>query len=264
MNLALIGAGVMGSAILERAIAAGIVAPSDVRVAEVVDSRRNAIAARFGVAVTADAGEAISGAGLVLLAVKPQDLGSVRGTVDPGAVIVSIMAGVKIGTIATAFGHDRIVRVMPNTPAAIGAGVSAWTATPHVAAEQLERVGTLLRAIGTEIYVDDEKKIDMATALSGSGPAYVFLFIESLIDAGVSLGLTRQQSQLLATETVLGSALYLREAGQSPAELRAAVTSPAGTTAAGLLEMEKGAFRATVIEGVRAAFRRAVELGQLP
>jgi pyrroline-5-carboxylate reductase len=173
------------------------------------------------------------------------------------------MAGVRIATLAAAFGHDRNVRVMPNTPAAIGEGISAWTATPEVDPAQLETVSALLRSVGGEVYVEDEKKIDMATALNGSGPAYVFLFIESLIEAGVIMGLTRQQSELLAVQTVLGSARYALESEQSPADLRAAVTSPGGTTAAGLLEFEKGAFRSTVIEGVRAAHRRAIELGQL-
>jgi pyrroline-5-carboxylate reductase len=261
MKLGIVGGGVMGTAIIERAIASGTVAAADVCIAEVIAARRDDLASRLGVKVTGTATEAMDGADIVLLAVKPQDLGSVKGAVSGEAVIVSIMAGVRVATISAAFGHERIVRAMPNTPAAIGEGISAWTATPGVTPEQCDAVAALLRSIGSEVYVDDEKKIDMATALSGSGPAYVFLFIESLIEAGVSMGLTRAQSEALAIQTVAGSGAYAREAGRSAAELRAAVTSPGGTTAAGLLEMEKGAIRATIIEGVRAAHGRAIELG---
>ncbi len=261
MKTAVIGGGVMGTAVLERAIAAGVLAADDVTVVDIVAAKRDELAAKLGVSTSADAAAAMRGAGLVLLAVKPQDLASVSGAVANDAVIVSIMAGVRIATIATAFTHERIVRAMPNTPAAIGEGISAWTATPLVTPEQRETVAGLLRAIGAEVYVENEKKIDMATALNGSGPAYVFLFIEALIEAGVSMGLTRAQSEALALQTVAGSARYAQSSPQSPADLRAAVTSPGGTTAAGLLEMEKGAFRAAVMEGVRAAHRRAIELG---
>ena len=139
--------------------------------------------------------------------------------------------------------------------------MSVWTATEAVSAEQRATMGRLLGSFGREIFVEDEKKIDMATALSGSGPAYVFLFIEAMVEGGVAIGLTRAQAQEMALQTVLGSAKYALESGRGPGELRGQVTSPAGTTAAGLLEMEKGAIRATIIEGIRAAHRRAMELG---
>lgn len=261
MKVGIVGGGVMGEAILSRALAAGTLDASSVTVAEVVPARADRLAATYGVSTTASANEALAGAGLVLLAVKPQDLGSVRGSVAAGAVIVSIMAGIRIETIAEAFQHDRIVRVMPNTPAAIGEGISAWTATAAVTGEQRDAVRGLLSAIGREVYFDDEKKIDMATALSGSGPAYVFLFIEALIEGGVAVGLTRAQASELAIQTVAGAARYAAAAGQSPADLRAAVTSPAGTTAAGLLALEEASFRAAVIHAVQAAHQRAVELG---
>jgi pyrroline-5-carboxylate reductase len=139
--------------------------------------------------------------------------------------------------------------------------MSVWTATLTVEHDQRETVRNLLGAFGREIYVDDEKKIDMATAVSGSGPAYIFLVMEALIEGGVNVGLTRAQAEEMVLQTVYGSALYALESGRSPAELRAAVTSPAGTTAAGLLELEKGAVRAALIECVRAAHARAKELG---
>jgi pyrroline-5-carboxylate reductase len=140
--------------------------------------------------------------------------------------------------------------------------MSAWTATASVSEEQREYTRALLSAIGRELYVDDEKKLDMVTAVSGSGPAYVFMFIEALIDGAVAVGLPRPTAEELALQTVYGSALYAQESPRSAADLRAMVTSPAGTTAAGLIELEKGAFRASLIECVRAAYQRAVELGK--
>lgn len=261
MKVGIVGGGVMGEAILARALAVGVLDAADVVVAEVVADRAARLAATHGVRATGSAREAFTGADVVILAVKPQDLGSVRGAIAAGAVIVSIMAGVRIDTIAAAFNHDRIVRVMPNTPAAIGEGMSAWTATAAVDEAQRDLVRSILTAVGRELYVDDEKKIDMATALSGSGPAYVFLFLESLIEGGVAAGLTRAQASELAVQTVSGAARYAAQSGQSPADLRAAVTSPAGTTAAGLLALEEAAFRAAVINAVRAAHARAIELG---
>ncbi len=264
MRLAIVGGGVMGEAILTSALACGLAEPGETSVAEVVASRRAELAERHGVRVTGNAAEAMAGSDFVVLSVKPQDLKSVEGAVPAEAVLCSIMAGVRIATLEADFGHDRIVRVMPNTPAAIGAGMSAWTATAAVSDEQRAITRTLLASFGSELYVDDEKKIDMATALSGSGPAYVFLFLEAMIEGGVSVGLPRAQAEEMALQTVLGAAQYAKQSGKSAAELRAMVTSPAGTTAAGLLELEKGAMRAVIIECVRAAHRRAVELGGPP
>ena len=261
MRIGVIGGGVMGEAILQAALARGVFEQDSVTVAEVVATKRAELAATHGVAVTDSAAEAMAGAELVLLCVKPQELGSVRGVAEPGAVVVSIVAGTRIATLQQAFGTERIVRVMPNTPAAIGAGMSAWTATAAVDEPQRAAVRAILAATGRELYVDDEKKIDMATAVNGSGPAFVFLFIEAMIDGGVSIGLPRAAAEDLAIQTVLGSAQYALASDRPVAELRARVTSPAGTTAAGLLELEKGAVRADIIEAVRAAHRRAVELG---
>jgi pyrroline-5-carboxylate reductase len=200
-------------------------------------------------------------ADLVILSVKPQDIHSVQGAMRPDALLVSIMAGVRIATIEAEFRHTRIIRVMPNTPVAAKAGMSVWTATPAVSPEQHELTRVLLGAIGREIYVDEEKKVDMATAVSGSGPGYVFLFIEAMIEGAVLIGLTRAQAEEMVLQTVYGSAVFAQESGRTAADLRALVTSPAGTTAAGLLELEKGAVRASIIEAIRAAYQRAGELG---
>ncbi|MFN0095246.1 MAG: pyrroline-5-carboxylate reductase [Dehalococcoidia bacterium] len=262
MRLTIIGGGVMGEAILSAALARGVYGPSDVTVCELVETRRNALHARYGVHTTPESGDAMRSADVVILSVKPQEVGSVQGRLRPDALLVSIMAGVGLAQLRAEFEHTRIVRVMPNTPAAVNAGMSAWTATPEVDDQQRELTRGLLAAIGREAYVDSEKKVDMATAVSGSGPAYVFLVMEALIEGAVSVGLPRAQAEELVLQTVLGAAQYAQETGMKPAELRAMVTSPAGTTAAGLLELEKGAVRASFIECVRAAYKRAVELGQ--
>jgi pyrroline-5-carboxylate reductase len=260
VKVAVVGGGVMGEALLAGALDRGVFDPAEVTVIEKVDARRTQLRAAYGVEATADFGP-MGEAGLVLLAVKPQELVTVKGRVRPGALLLSIMAGVRIATIQEAFDHPFVVRAMPNTPAAIRAGMTAWTAAPGVTIDQRSIARRLLAAVGREIYVDDERKVDMATAVSGSGPAYVYLFIEALVEGAVTVGLPRAQAEEMVVQTVVGAAQYAQESGKSAAELRAMVTSPAGTTTAGVLELEKGALRASVIGAVRAAFARAVELG---
>jgi pyrroline-5-carboxylate reductase len=261
MKVAIVGGGVMGEAILAAAVDRGVFSPSEVTVCEVIEHRRNQLHGEYQVAVAADCAEVMPDADLVLLSVKPQDMKSIRGNLRDEGLLISIMAGVRIHSIAAEFHHERIVRVMPNTPVAAKAGMSVWTATAGVTAEQRELTRGLLTAIGRELYVDDEKKLDMATAVSGSGPGYVFLFIEAMIEGAVAIGLPRAQAQEMVLQTVYGSAIYAHESGRSPAELRAMVTSPAGTTAAGLLALERAAVRAAVVDGIRAAYDRACELG---
>ncbi|MGH2633019.1 MAG: pyrroline-5-carboxylate reductase [Tepidiformaceae bacterium] len=261
MNVTIIGGGVMGEAILGAAIERGVFNPADVTVCELLEHRRAQLLTEYGVGVATESGPSMELADLVVLSVKPQDLHSVQGAIPPTALLLSIMAGVRIATIEAEFRHSRIVRVMPNTPAAAKAGMSVWTATPSVTVEQRELARGLLGAIGREMYVEDEQKLDMATAVSGSGPGYIFLIIEAMIEGAVSIGLSRKQAEEMVLQTVYGSAVYARESGRDPAILRAMVTSPAGTTAAGLLELERGAVRASIIECIRAAHRRAGELG---
>jgi pyrroline-5-carboxylate reductase len=263
MNVAIIGGGVMGEAILAAAIERGVFDPAAVTVCEKVEHRRQQLHSEYGVAVTTDANDAMAHAGLVVLSVKPQEMHSVHGVLAPETALLSIMAGVRISSLRAEFHHDRIIRVMPNTPVAAKAGMSVWTATESVTGEQRDLARGLLGAIGRELYVEDEKKLDMATAVSGSGPGYVFLFIEAMIEGAVAIGLTRAQAEETVLQTFYGAAIYAQESGRSAAELRAMVTSPAGTTAAGLFELEKGAVRASVIECIRAAHRRAQELGDL-
>jgi pyrroline-5-carboxylate reductase len=261
LNVTFIGGGVMGEAILSAALKSGLLAPGDVTVVEIVEARRAFLSETYGVHVADKAAKPLKAAAAVILAVKPQDMGSVAGTLRKDALLLSIMAGVTIGTVTRAFDHGAIVRVMPNTPATIGEGMSVWTATGDVTDTQKKFAGDLLGACGRQLYVASEKKLDMATALSGSGPGYVFLMIEAMIEGGVIVGLTRAEAEEMAIQTVFGSAAYALQTDDSPADLRARVTSPAGTTAAGLQELEKAGVRAGIIEAIRAAHRRSVELG---
>ena len=268
MRTAFIGGGVMGEAMLARALVAGVVAPADVCVAEPLDDRRAYLATTHGVAVTADAAEAAATAELVVIAVKPQQIAAVletlAGTFDAKQTALSIVAGVPLKALVEGLKHPHVVRVMPNTPARIGAGISVWTAAPGVSASGRAAAAALLGALGREWYVDDEAYLDMATAVSGSGPAYVFAFIEALAEAGVHLGMPREMALVLATETVAGSGRLARESGEDPAVLRASVTSPGGTTAEALAALDRGGFAATIREAVAAAHRRAKELGGNP
>lgn len=261
MKVTIIGGGVMGEAILAAALERGVFDAASVTVCELLEQRRAQLHSEYGVTVTTDSLRGMEDADLVLLSVKPQDVHSVTGAIRSEALLLSIMAGVRIPTLEQEFRHGRIVRVMPNTPVAAKAGMSVWTATEGVTDEQRGLARNLLGAIGREMYVADEHKLDMATAVSGSGPGYVFLFIEAMIDGAVAVGLTRKQAEEMVLQTFYGSAVYAMASGKPASELRAMVTSPAGTTAAGLLELEHSAVRASIIDCVRAAYERSVELG---
>ena len=255
----------MAEAILTGVIKAGAASPGDIVASDVVEARRDYIAATHGVATTSDNVEALKEAEIAVLAVKPQNLGEVlaglTGKGAPGQAVLSIVAGASIRAVSAGLGHDRVIRAMPNTPGQVGAGITVWTCTGSVTATQRQAAAGILQALGEEVAVQDEKLIDMATALSAGGPAYVFLFIEALTDAGVYLGMARDLAARLAAQTVLGSARMVLETGQHPAQLRDMVTSPGGTTAEALLQMEEGGFRATMLKAVTAAYRKARALG---
>ena len=237
----------------------------EVRIGEPVGSRREYLQEKYGLRAHADNLEALEGAEIAVLSVKPQSLPEVmaalRGALDEETAVLSIVAGATMETLTEGLDHAAVVRVMPNTPAQIGAGMSVWTAAPEVAEERREAARRILRTLGDEVYVPDEKLIDLATALSASGPAYVFLFIEALIDAGVYLGMDRAMARRLVVQTVLGSTMLVRDAGRHPAELKDMVTSPGGTTVEALLELEEGGFRASVINAVIAAYEKSRSLG---
>jgi pyrroline-5-carboxylate reductase len=236
-----------------------------VRIGEPVLERRELLVSRHGVRTTDRNREAVGDAEIVVLAIKPQHayeaFVDLRGQFAPGQLVLSIIAGVTLSCLTSELGHEAVVRVMPNTPAQIGEGMSVWTATPAVSELGRSQVRAILQSLGREVFVADEKYLDMATALSGSGPGYVFLFLEAMVDAGVHLGFPRKVAEELVFQTVLGSTRMARESGRHLAELRNLVTSPAGTTAAGLQELEDGRLRAVVDQAVMAAYERCQELG---
>lgn len=266
MRIGIIGGGFMGEGFLRGVLRGGLATPEEIAVAETVEARRVALS-EHGVRVTDDAQSACIGAELVLLAVKPQDLPAVaeglRGALGPQTVLLSIAAGVPLADVQRYSGHRAAVRVMPNLPAAIGEGAAVLYAAAEVTAAQLDLTHALLEAVSTVVLeVRDDDAIDLATAVHGSGPAYVYLVMESMIDASVRLGMTRPDATALVLATVAGSARYAIQVGQHPAELRNAVTSPGGTTAAALAELEGAGVRAAFDEAIEAAFLRAQELGE--
>ena len=264
MKLAIIGGGAMGEAILKACLTAGVARSDEITVSDVAAGRRDHLSATYGVAVTDDNAAAVRGAGLVLLGVKPQEFATaaegLKGRLDTDQTVLSIMAGVPVARIAEALGHEAVVRAMPNTAAFVAQAMSVWIAGPGVTVAGRRLAAELLAALGRELEVTDERFLDIATALSGSGPGYVFLFLEALIDAGVALGLERDAAHELATQTLLGTAMLASESDKSAAELREMVTSKGGTTAAGLAVLEEAGVRDAVVRAVAAAHRRAKEL----
>lgn len=265
MRLSFIGGGMMGEAIIAGAIANDVTDAGSITVAEIAAARRKVLSSKYGVKVTADAAEAANSSDIVVVAVKPQEFAgcapTLAGKLRPAQTVMSIMAGVRIATISQLLEHEPVVRAIPNTPATIGEGMSVWTATSAVKKPALDSVRLLLTVLGKEIYVDSEKYVDMATAVSSSGPAYVFLVMEAMIDAAVHIGLRREMAVPMVVQTLLGSSRYAQESGRHPAELRNQVTSPGGTTTEGLLALEEAGLRAAFTQAIEAAYHKAQELG---
>ena len=265
-KIGVVGTGKIGSAIVRGVIRAGLVPTDQVMASDVSDGLRHAIAAELGIKVTPDNGEVCDFANVVILAVKPQILDSVVKEIAPkvgkAKLLVSVAAGVPLSRIEVSLAPGtRVVRVMPNISCVVGAGASGYAGGAHATADDLEKVGSILGSFGIALPVE-EKYLDAVTGLSGSGPAYVFLFMESLADGGVQVGLSREVALKLALQTVYGSARMALESAKHLGELRDEVTSPGGTTIAGLYALEKGGFRGIVMEAVLQATRRSQELGK--
>jgi pyrroline-5-carboxylate reductase len=269
-TIAFIGAGVMGEAMIAGLIRREIVRPEKLIAAGPRLERLEELRSSYGIKTTPDNAAASREADVVVISTKPQRLAVViqdlKGSIRSEALILSIVAGAPIAKISTGLGHDRVVRSMPNTPAQIGEGITVWTASPAVTQEQRELARQLLTALGDEEFVEEESYLDMATALSGTGPAYVFLFMEALVDAGVHLGFPRRLAEKLVTHTVLGSVdYYLKRSGELHlAHMRNQVTSPGGTSAAALYYLEKAGFRTAVSRAIWAAYERSQQLGEEP
>ena len=264
-RIATVGSGVMAEAIIAGLLRGNLVAPEHIVASHPRAERREALERSHGIRTIDENAAAIEGADIVLLAIKPQMLARVgrelRGRLQPGQLVISILAGATTRALTGHLGHSEVVRSMPNTPAQLGRGVTVWYATPETSASQREQAGALLAALGMQFEVDDERLVAMATAVSGTGPTYVFLVMEALIDAAVHLGFARHVAHDLVIETLEGSTLFAKQSGMHPAELRNMVTSPGGTSAAALHELESGRLRTVLSEAVWAAFRRTVELG---
>ncbi|MBD2579564.1 pyrroline-5-carboxylate reductase [Oscillatoria sp. FACHB-1406] len=261
-----IGGGVMGEALLSRLIAANFCAPESVLVSEPSAERREFLQQRYGVGVTADNSEAAA-SDIVLLAVKPQVLELVavdlaaKGGLKPGALLLSILAGVSLGRLREALGKAAMVRAMPNLPLTVGEGMTAIASSAETTPAQIQQAKEIFSAVGQVVEVP-ESLMDAVTGLSGSGPAFVAIAIEALADGGVKAGLPRGIASQLALQTVLGTAKLLQESGWHPAELKDRVTSPGGTTIAGVAELEKGGLRSALISAVDKAYERSRELGR--
>jgi pyrroline-5-carboxylate reductase len=265
-TLAFLGAGNMAEALIKGLLRAEVAAPHELLCTDRRRERGEELTSRYGVRFTSDNGAAAREADLIVLSVKPQVMNHLLEEISPALdarkLVISIAAGVPIEAIERKVGHGvRIVRTMPNTPALVGAGATALSAGSHATEEDLVQTKSLFDAIGKTVVVD-EPLLDAVTGLSGSGPAYVFLVIEALSDAGVKVGLPRYTAQELAAQTVLGSAKLLIETGEHPGRLKDQVTSPGGTAIAGLHTLEAGGLRTTLMDAVEAATKRSKELGQ--
>ncbi len=278
-RLSFVGVGVMAEAMIAGLLRRRLVERSQIVGSHPRATRREELQTQYGVrmfesnreaaaAAAPRPGEAPAGAGasVVVVAVKPQRaarvLQELNGALSPGQLLLSVVAGTRMETIASALGHEGVVRAMPNTPAQIGQGMTAWTATPGATERQLEVVRAVLGALGREMYVENENMIDMATALSATGPTYIFMMMEALVGAGVHMGFSRHVAEEMVTQTMLGSVLFARETHKHPAELRNMVTSPGGTSAEAIYQMEKGSLRTVLSKAVYAAYQRAVALGR--
>jgi pyrroline-5-carboxylate reductase len=262
---AFIGSGVMAEAMIKGLLRQSLVTPGQIVASGPRPERGQQLFDRYGVRTITDNVEAATGADVVVLSTKPQVLCSVlkelSGHVSPEALVLSIVAGAKMDTIQRMLNTPAIVRVMPNTPAQIGMGISVWTATPATTEAQRGQALAILQALGEEVYVDDEAYLDMATALSGTGPAYVFLLMEAMVDAGVHLGFSRHIAERLVIETLRGSVEYARQSPRHLAALRNQVTSPGGTSAEALYHLEKGGLRTVMSRAIWAAYQRSRTLG---
>ena len=259
-RLAFVGAGVMAESMIAGLLKQAMIPPGHIVASHPRADRRHKLEERFGIAATESNRDAAHDADLVVLTIKPQVLKSVArqlfGSLSPEQVVVSVIAGAPIDVLMEGLGHDAVVRVMPNTPAQVGQGMSVWCTTPGVTEQQRQRVQSLLRALGEELWVEEEKYVDMATALSGTGPTYVFLMMEALIDAGVHMGFPRRIAEQIVLQTVSGSVAFARDSGKHMAELRNMVTSPGGTSAEAIYQMEKGGLRTVLSRAVYAAYQR--------
>ena len=263
-----IGAGNMGEVLIRGLIQSGKVQKSDIIASDASQDRLNYISNTYGIRTTLSNVKVVESASIIMIAVKPQNIDDLLDELShsshEGHLFISIAAGITTDKLAAKMHHKSgIIRVMPNAPASVLAGIAALYPGRNISPEDLQRAVSIFECVGKAVVIKNEALMDVVTGLSGSGPAFVFLMIESLSDAGVQLGISRRESSILAAQTVYGAAKMLIETGRHPSELKDVVATPGGTTFAGLKMLEKGNFRSTVMDAVEAATARSRELGAL-
>ena len=265
-TLGFIGGGFMAEAIIKGILTSNLLLPSNIYVGELNPSRQKYLQNEYKINISSNNISVINNTNIVILAIKPQVFSKVaneiKSSLSLNQTIISILAGTKIQTLTESLMHSHVIRIMPNTPVQISQGMSIWTSTKNIDKNIHLFCSNMLQSIGKEIYIDDENFIDLATAISASGPAYVFLFVEALIDAAINLGAEPDIAYKLVTQTVLGSALLVNNSPKSPSELRKAVTSPGGGTAEALNTFELSDFRGVIREAVNSAYEKYKELGK--
>jgi len=266
LTIGFIGSGVMGEAMISGLLKQRVVEPDHIFASDVLEERGLELNRKYGIRWTTDNTEVARAADLLVMSVKPQVLDKLLPELHGAAgrspkIILSIIAGAHIQQLSEGLDNPSVVRAMPNTPARIGQGITVWTAAKEVPDAQREQARAVLASLGQEVYMDGEEYLDMATALSGTGPAYVFMFMEAMIDAGVHMGLPRRVAEQLVIQTMRGSVEYAAVSKEHPAALRNQVTSPGGTSAEAIYHLEKGGLRTVISRAIWAAYQRSVALG---
>jgi len=265
-KLAVIGSGNMAGAMIGALLRKNELSPAQITASDPYPEQQKIIADKYGVNVSGENREAVKSADIVILSVKPQVLPSVlselKGKIPSGSLVFSIVAGMPISTIQKGLSHKAVIRSMPNTPAQISAGMTVWTGSIDVSESQKSEARVILEAMGKELYVEHEDLLNMATAVSGTGPTYIFLLAEALVDAAVHLGFSRRDARLIVLETIKGSVEYALQSDLHLAQLRNMVTSPGGTSAEAIYQLEKGGMRTILSKAVWAAYQKSQLLGK--
>jgi len=265
-KVALIGSGNMAGAMIGALLRKNELTPDQISTSDPSPEQQKIIKDKYGISVTGDNREAVKSADLVILSVKPQVLPAVmselKGKIPSGSLVFSIVAGMPIATIQRGLSHKAVIRSMPNTPAQISAGMTVWTGSDDVSESQRVEARVILEAMGKELYVEHEDSLNMATAVSGTGPTYVFLLAEALIDAAVHLGFSRRDARMIVLETLKGSVDFALQSDLHLAQLRNMVTSPGGTSAEAIYQLEKGGMRTILSKAVWAAYQKSQLLGK--
>ena len=266
ISIAVIGSGNMAGAMIGALLRKKELTPEQITASDPYPEQRQQVKEKYQINVTEKNRDAVTGAEIVIFSVKPQVLPAVmadlKGVISNNSLIFSIVAGMPISAIQKGLSHKAVIRTMPNTPAQISAGMTVWTASKEVSDKQREQARVILEAMGKELYVENEDSLNMATAVSGTGPTYVFLLAEALIDAAVHLGFSRRDARLIVLETLKGSVEYALQSDSHLAELRNMVTSPGGTSAEAIYQLEKGGMRTILSKAVWAAYQKSQLLGK--